>query len=70
MTSLRGLYAITDTPLLAGGTVPGRSVVVLMVIARWASREEVADAVVWLASPRAAFSTGSSLLVDGGWTAR
>ncbi len=31
--------------------------------------EEVADAVVFLASPAAALVTGSSLLVDGGWTA-
>ena len=36
---------------------------------RYATPEEVADAVVWMASPRAAMSTGSSLLVDGGWTA-
>jgi NAD(P)-dependent dehydrogenase (short-subunit alcohol dehydrogenase family) len=31
--------------------------------------EEVANAVVFLASPAAALMTGSSLLVDGGWTA-
>jgi NAD(P)-dependent dehydrogenase (short-subunit alcohol dehydrogenase family) len=31
--------------------------------------EEVASAVVFLASPAAALVTGSSLLVDGGWTA-
>ena len=31
--------------------------------------EEVATAVVFLASPAAALVTGSSLLVDGGWTA-
>ena len=31
--------------------------------------EEVAVAVVFLASPAAALVTGSSLLVDGGWTA-
>jgi NAD(P)-dependent dehydrogenase (short-subunit alcohol dehydrogenase family) len=37
---------------------------------RYATPEEVADAVVWMASPRAAMSTGSSLLVDGGWTAQ
>ena len=34
-----------------------------------ATVEEVANAVVFLASPAAALVTGSSLLVDGGWTA-
>jgi 3-oxoacyl-[acyl-carrier protein] reductase len=28
--------------------------------------EEVADAIVWLASERASFITGQTLLVDGG----
>jgi NAD(P)-dependent dehydrogenase (short-subunit alcohol dehydrogenase family) len=37
---------------------------------RYATVEEVAHAVTWVASPRAAMTTGSSLLVDGGWTAR
>jgi NAD(P)-dependent dehydrogenase (short-subunit alcohol dehydrogenase family) len=31
--------------------------------------EEVANAVVFLASPAASLVTGSSLLADGGWTA-
>jgi NAD(P)-dependent dehydrogenase (short-subunit alcohol dehydrogenase family) len=31
--------------------------------------EDVARAAVFLASPAAALVTGSSLLVDGGWTA-
>ena len=31
--------------------------------------EEVANAIVFLASPAAALVTGSSLLADGGWTA-
>jgi 3-hydroxybutyrate dehydrogenase len=31
---------------------------------------EVADAVAWLCSPSAASVTGTSLLMDGGWTAR
>ena len=37
---------------------------------RFGSVEEVADAVVYAASPAAALLTGSSLLLDGGWTAR
>jgi NAD(P)-dependent dehydrogenase (short-subunit alcohol dehydrogenase family) len=37
---------------------------------RFATPEEVAGAVVWIASPQAAMVTGSALLVDGGWTAR
>jgi NAD(P)-dependent dehydrogenase (short-subunit alcohol dehydrogenase family) len=39
-------------------------------LGRPATPAEVADAVTWIASPRAAMTTGSSLLVDGGWTAR
>src|SRR5271154_2367683 len=38
-------------------------------IGRVGTVEEVASAVVFLASPAAALVTGSSLLVDGGWTA-
>ena len=38
-------------------------------IARLGTVGEVASAVVFLASPAAALVTGSSLLVDGGWTA-
>ena len=34
------------------------------------SVEDVADAVVYLASPASGMVTGSSLVVDGGWTAR
>jgi len=38
-------------------------------IGRGGTVEEVASAVVFLASPAASLVTGSSLLVDGGWTA-
>jgi NAD(P)-dependent dehydrogenase (short-subunit alcohol dehydrogenase family) len=37
---------------------------------RFGTVEEVASAVVFAASPAAALMTGTSLLVDGGWTAR
>jgi NAD(P)-dependent dehydrogenase (short-subunit alcohol dehydrogenase family) len=36
---------------------------------RWAQAEEVAEAIVWLASPAASFVTGVALPVDGGVTA-
>ena len=47
-----------------------RSVLERIPAGRLATPEEVADAVVFAASPAAAMVTGSSLPVDGGWTAR
>lgn len=37
---------------------------------RWGEVEEIAGAAVFLASPSSSFVTGSSLFVDGGWTAQ
>lgn len=38
-------------------------------LGRLADANEVANAVVWVASPEASYLTGSDLVVDGGWTA-
>jgi len=36
---------------------------------RWSSTREVATAVAYLASDTASYVSGSTLFVDGGWTA-
>jgi NAD(P)-dependent dehydrogenase (short-subunit alcohol dehydrogenase family) len=60
-----------DTPLLAG--VPDEvraSLVALHPMGRLGRAGEVAELVVWLASARASFVTGSYYAVDGGYLAR
>jgi NAD(P)-dependent dehydrogenase (short-subunit alcohol dehydrogenase family) len=39
-------------------------------LGRYAAAEDVADAVVWATSPSTAMLTGTSIVLDGGWTAR
>lgn len=40
------------------------------VIGRWGELKEIQGAAIYLASPGSSFTTGSMLVVDGGWTAR
>jgi NAD(P)-dependent dehydrogenase (short-subunit alcohol dehydrogenase family) len=59
-----------DTPLLDGLDAQTRQVLTdRHALGRMGRPEEVADAVVFLASDEASFVTGSSLMVDGGYTA-
>ena len=60
----------TDTPLLGGLPKDAKDeLVALHPIGRLGRPEEIAKAVLFLASEDASFITGASLLVDGGYTA-
>lgn len=59
-----------DTPLLAGlDDVMMQQLISLHPLGRLGRPEEVANAVVFLASDEASFITGAHLMVDGGFTA-
>lgn len=56
--------------LVAGGAVTRADLEAAQPIGRIGRPEEVAEAIVWLLSPAASLTTGATLPVDGGWTAR
>ena len=59
-----------NTPLLKEATAAGAmdSEIAKTPMQRLADVEEIADSIVFLASPMASFMTGASLVVDGGYT--
>ncbi len=63
---------LTDTPMLRGiarSEERMREFSSLVPLGRIASPEEVAEAILFLASPRSSYITGQVLVVDGGMTA-
>ncbi|TGV08361.1 3-oxoacyl-ACP reductase FabG [Alcaligenaceae bacterium 429] len=58
-----------DTDLNPDGSEFSDELKKIMALKRYAKEEEIASFVMYLASPEAAFVTGASLSVDGGFTA-
>ncbi len=59
-----------ETPMIAESMARrGGQIMATVLLKRLGTVNEVAEAVVWLCSDRAAFVTGTALTVDGGYTA-
>ncbi len=64
-------YMVTDnTTALRGDADRSRQILERIPLARWGEPDDLASAVVFLASPASSYVTGVVLPVDGGWLAR
>ncbi len=65
---------VVETNILAGIVKDSRATLAayghLHPLGRVAQPEEIAEAIIWLASPKASFITGAVLMADGGYTAQ
>ena len=65
-----GPFATEMNRQLLDDPVKYKALMDLIPMGRWGEVEEIAGAVVFLASKGSSFMTGSAVFVDGGWTAR
>jgi 2-deoxy-D-gluconate 3-dehydrogenase len=65
-----GYMATDNTQALRDDPVRSRDILARIPAGRWGTPEDLKGAVVYLASPAAAYVHGTVLAVDGGWLAR